>query len=178
MSFRTLSSVLLVATLAALAGCADDSSSSKSGSGSDSTEDTASDVGGEESGDPIDWTGTWTIDVDYTLECSYFSQTEQESLSGTWVLPLTGDNEDLEASLESGWYVLDGAGDDDRIRLTGSFHFEAIWNDAMSGSDNNVSFDGNDVVSGDQVFGEVSGYFTGGSGEDCDILEGTFEMTR
>lgn len=168
MSANLTTSALLFTVLAIFTGCAGDNK------GSDASTEVDTDVTEE----PIDWTGTWTIDIDYELECTNFASTDQQTFSGSWALPLDGDNENLSASLESGWFVLEGSGNDDGLRLTGEFHLDGIWSSAMSGSDNNISFRGDDVVSKDEVNGEMTGSFVGESGEDCDILSGSFVMTR
>jgi hypothetical protein len=170
-TLRTILPVALV-SFALLSGCGNPDQEPPAESGSQPG------TPGVDPVDPIEYAGTWTIDIDYELECEYFTQTREESFSGTWALPLEGDNENLHASLESGWFVLEGSGDQDRIRLSGSFHLDAIWDDASSGSDNNISFDGSDVISADEVHGTMTGSFIGGGGEDCVILDGTFEMTR
>ena len=61
----------------------------------------------------------------------------------------------------------------------GTFPLDGYTDEALSGAANNDIFiDGYDVISDDEVRGEVSGSFEEGGGWDREIIDATFVMTR
>jgi hypothetical protein len=183
---RNLIIIALFATLTA--GCGEEETSDNGGTHQGANQDGGGNGGGNGGGSgdnsggsaSIDWTGTWTMRVDYDVYCDWGGANEgSASHSGTWAMKLQGDNDDLSVSLESGWFVLEGSGDDDGFMLSGTFPFESYYDEALSGnSNNNIFIDGYDVVSADEVYGEISGSFEDGQGWDCELTYAEFVMTR
>jgi hypothetical protein len=194
MTYYARTALALLSLSAALVACGDEDPKGGAAGGQTAADDGAASEGGSEGGSEqgggagaggeggsaLDWTGTWTVHIEYDVACESFGQVREESYSGSWPLKLQGNNDAIEVSINSGWYLLEGYGDDDGVQLAGSFPLEGVFDTALSGSrDNTVFFDGDMVLADDEVEGTLTGSFTdGGGGGDCDILDAVFVMSR
>lgn len=172
-----LSLTVLTATVV---GCDDGGNDPMPESGGDDSGGDES--GGEDSGGSgpeqqaeIDLTGTWTLTADYEVYCEYFANENQEARSVTQAVTLTGDNADLVGDLD--FFQITGSGNDSGLRLSGSFPLMGIDQVALSGRDNMIAFSSTEV-SEDEVTGDLSGRFDESNGAHCEIVDGSFEMTR
>ncbi|MEM6991365.1 MAG: hypothetical protein AAF721_12725 [Myxococcota bacterium] len=123
----------------------------------------------------IQFAGAWSLNVVYSVECEGLGQVHEADHDADYAMPLEGPNDAL--SFSDGWVELTGAGDNDRVQLTGGLRIEGAFGTGQSGPENRLSFNGIDV-SEDEVAGDLSGSFLDSNGFDCTIIDGNFTLTR
>lgn len=120
------------------------------------------------------YTGGWTLTADYEVRCQSSETKNQESRSVTEEVQISGSG-DLFADI--GEFRITGTGDATTLNLSGSFPLMGIDQLAISGTDNMITFNGTEA-SDDHVTGDLSGTFDEAGGAHCEIVDGSFEMTR
>lgn len=130
----------------------------------------------------IQWANTWTVDVEYTADCSWASTSEQSGEQKyTLTMQVTGSNSTPEASL-SGGYELEGTGGDDRMTLTGDFPLRNWKGDTATvhslSSPNEATIRMTTVESANKATGTIEGNWDASGGWKCTASNGKITLSR
>lgn len=174
--------VIAFASLTLVAGCGGSDGSSNGGNdnGSEQTSDNGdNDNSDDGSGTNIDWTGTWTVDLDYDVTCEVGPDEEEGSNQHSHTIELTGSNSSLSMRLDN--YEMSGTGDSESLRLNGDFPVRDYMGEPAGINStqypNNVSFTIDEITDADNASGTMSGDFEGEYGS-CTIENGQATFSR
>ncbi len=154
------------------------------GGGGDTTGGGGTDTGGGGGVTGLDWTGTWSVKLEYDVKC-------EQGLTSPWVghqsftksVSISGSNTDLQLSTDGGNHTMMGTGHDDHAQFNGDFPFVDAKGGLAGGQakDTQGSFNITTVVTKDKVTGDIEGTKFPDQYSNtpkCTVSNSTLVMTR
>lgn len=153
-----------------------------SGAGGSGGTSTSGDGGSSSTSVAIQWANTWTVDVEYTANCSWANTSHQSGAQKyTVTMQVTGSNSTPKASL-SGGFELEGTGGDDRMTLTGDFPLRSWKGETATvnslNSPNEATIRMTSVESATKATGTIEGQWDASAGWKCTTSDGKITLSR
>lgn len=192
-SIQTLSIFMLAISSVTAAACSDDvrrggssgdgSGSSSGGSGTTTSSGSGSGSTGSGSMMGIDWSGTWSVDVAYSITCDTtgFGNFKDADWTQTDTLEIAANGGGLEVSFPSNVnYQLTGTGNDMGMTLSGQYPAKDEGGGAADIGEmaNTVTIKVDSIFDANSADGSISGQYKGQFGQDCTIKSGTVAFSR
>jgi hypothetical protein len=132
-------------------------------------------------GTAIEWAGTWSATVSYTVSCDVAGNAHTGTNNHTLSVAITGANSSLTATPTtptSGWDPMTGTGSDSGLTISGPFPFRDDTGNTITTTDNSVTIRLTTVNSSTSASGTIEGAAKSRFGARCTISNGTASFTR
>ncbi|MEM9862003.1 MAG: hypothetical protein AAF938_10330 [Myxococcota bacterium] len=125
----------------------------------------------------LDWSGTWSLEVDYTATCMFSSLGGPRTAPNDYTLNvvISGANDSLRAVVGGDdSFTMLGVGSERRLSLSGVFPGRDHNGDTgtIVRADNNVTLTFEDIVSNNEATGTIEGRYDTSGGIGCTIEAG------